>query len=336
MSITAIARNFNGDPNIVTIVSDNTLVELTTTGFWELPETVDSVAALQNGVWEWSTTDLVLIHYDSTLIGFFTYDATNACFDELDPTGGLSNTLQDGDIFVGNASNIATGVTPSGDITLSNTGVFGIAAGVIVNADINAAAAIDYSKLAALTSGNILVGSAGNVPTSVAMSGDIAITNTGVTSIQAGAIVNADINAAAAIAFSKLATLASANILVGSAGGVATSVAMSGDVTISNTGVTAIGAGKVLLAMLGAGIAPAGVIKFMGQLTSVGGNATEAFAVAGALAASDRAFVQVVNNGTGNVTVLEAVVTNDTLTVTFSADPQNDTVINYQLIRAAA
>lgn len=336
MSITAIARNFNGDPNIVTIVSDNTLVELTTTGFWELPETVDSVAALQNGVWEWADTDLVLIHYDGTLIGFFTYDATNACFDELDPTGGLSNTLQDGDIFVGNASNIATGVTPSGDITLSNTGVFGIAAGVIVNADINAAAAIDYSKLAALTSGNILVGSAGNVATSVAMSGDIAITNTGVTSIQAGAIVNADVNAAAAIAFSKLATLASANILVGSAGGVATSVAMSGDVTISNTGVTTIGAGAIDLAMLSAGIAPAGVIKFMGQLTSVGGSATEAFTVTGAVAATDRAFVQVVNDGTGNVTVLEAVVTTDTLTITFSADPQNDTVINYQLIRAAS
>lgn len=237
MSITAIARNFNGDPNIVTIVSDNTLVELTTTGFWDLAETKDSVALLQNGEWEWSATDLVLIQYDTTLIGFFTYDAVNACFDELDPTGGLSNTLQDGDIFVGNASNIATGVTPSGDITLSNTGVFGIAAGVIVNADINAAAAISYSKLAALASGNILVGSAGNVPTSVAMSGDIAITNTGVTSIQADTIVNADINSAAAIAFSKLATLASGNVLVGSAGGVATSVALSGDATVSNTGV---------------------------------------------------------------------------------------------------
>jgi hypothetical protein len=58
--------------------------------------------------------------------------------------------------------------------------------------------------------------------------------------------------------------------------------------------------------------------------------------VTGALAASDRAFVQVVDNGTNNVTVLQAVVTNDTLTVTFSADPGNDTIINYQLIRAAA
>ncbi len=335
MSITAIARNFDGDPNIVTIVSDNTLVELTTTGFWDLSETKDSVALIQNGEWEWSTTDLILMHYDNTLIGFFTYDAVNACFDELDPTGGLANTLQNGDIFVGNASNIATGVTPSGDITLSNTGVFGIATGVIVNADISASAAIAYSKLAALPSGDLLIGSAGNVPTAVAMTGDIAITNTGVTSIQAGAIVNADINSGAAIAFSKLASLATGHILAGNAG-VVTDVAMSGDITIGATGITAIGAGKVLLAMLGAGIAPAGVIKFMGQPTTSGGNATEAFTVTGALAASDRAFVQIVNNGTNNVTVLQAVVTNDTLTITFSGDPAADTVFNYQLIRAAS
>ncbi len=336
MSITAIARNFNGDPNIVTIVTDNTLAEITTTGYLASADIVADIEALQNGEFQWTESDLVLIYYSPSLIGFFTHDATNNSFDELDPTGGLSNTLQDGDIFVGSAGNVATGVTPSGDITLTNAGVFGIAAGVIVNADINASAAIAFSKLATLTSANILVGSAGNVATSVSMTGDIAITNTGVTSIQAGAIVNADINAAAAIAFSKLATLASANILVGSAGGVATSVAVTGDVTISNAGVTAIGAGKVLLAMLGTGIAPAGVIKFMGQPTSVGGNATEAFAVAGALAASDRAFVQIVNNGTNNVTVLQAVVTNDTLTITFSGDPGNDTVLNYQLIRAAA
>ncbi len=337
MSITAIARNFDGNPNIVTIVSDDTLATITTAGYLTGADIAADIELLQNGEFQWTETDLVLMYYSPAQIGFFTHDAVNNTFDALAPSGGLSNTLQDGDIFVGNASNVATGVTPSGDITLTNAGVFGIAAGAIVNADVNAAAAIAFSKLAALTSGNLLVGSAGNVATSVAMTGDIAITNTGVTSIQAGVIVNADINAAAAIAFSKLATLASANILVGSAGGVATSVAMSGDVTISNAGVTAIGAGKVLLAMLGTGIAPAGVIKFMGQPTTTGGGgATEAFAVAGALAASDRAFVQIVNNGTNNVTVLQAVVTNDTLTITFSGDPAADTVFNYQIIRAAA
>lgn len=116
----------------------------------------------------------------------------------------------------------------------------------IVNGDISASAAIAFSKLASLTSGNILVGSAGNVATSVAMTGDVTISNAGVTAISSGVIVNADISASAAIDFSKLAALTSANILVGSAGNVATSVAMTGDITISNAGVTAISSGVIV------------------------------------------------------------------------------------------
>lgn len=178
--ITAIGRYFTGDPNIVAIVTDDTLTEITTTGYWELPETVDSIAALQNGEWQWQDTDLVLIHYDGTLIGFFVFDAVNQTFDALNPAGGLADTLQSGDIFVGNGSNIATGVPVTGDITMSNTGLTAIATGVIVNADINASAAIAFSKLAALPSGDLLVGSAGNVATAVALSGDATISNAGV------------------------------------------------------------------------------------------------------------------------------------------------------------
>jgi len=248
MPITSILRNFDGDPNIVTIVTTDDLATITTTGY--VTTQLDEIEALQNGEFQWADTDIVLMSYSPGLVGFFTYDATNATFDELDPTGGLSNTLQNGDIFVGNGANVATGVAPSGDITLSNTGVFGITAGAIVNADINASADIAYSKLAALPSGDLLVGSAGNVATVRAITGDVVIGNTGVTAISAGVIVNTDINAAAAIDFSKLATLASTNILVGSAGGVATSTAVTGDVTIGNTGVTAIGANKVLSSMV--------------------------------------------------------------------------------------
>lgn len=75
----------------------------------------------------------------------------------------------------------------------------------IVNADINSAAAIAFSKLAALASGNILVGSVGNVATSVAVTGDIFISNAGVTGISSGVIVDADVNASAAIAGTKVA-----------------------------------------------------------------------------------------------------------------------------------
>lgn len=70
------------------------------------------------------------------------------------------------------------------------------------------------------------------------------------TMIADGAIVNADINASAAIALSKLATSTAGNILVYNASGVLTSVAETGDVTVSDTGVTAIGVGKVTSSMI--------------------------------------------------------------------------------------
>jgi hypothetical protein len=115
----------------------------------------------------------------------------------------------------------------------------------IMNADVAAAAAIDYSKLAALPSANLLVGSVANVATARAITGDVTIGNTGVTAIASDVIVNADVKSDAAIAYSKLATLASGNILVGSAGGVATSVAMSGDVAIVASGATTIQSGAI-------------------------------------------------------------------------------------------
>jgi hypothetical protein len=141
-----------------------------------------------------------------------------------------------------------------------------------------------------------------------------------------------------------LTALADGHIFVGSAGGIATDVAMSGDATIANTGVLTITANaittakilnaNVTLAKLAAGITPSHIVKFGGQHTTVGGSASEAITVTGALA-TDLAFVQVVDNGTNNVTVLQAAVTSNTLTITFSADPGADAIVNYQLLRAA-
>lgn len=67
-------------------------------------------------------------------------------------------------------------------------------------------------------------------------------------------LVNAQFAAGCALAFSKLAALTSANILVGNGSNVATSVAMSGDVTIDNTGATTIGANKVTSSKLAAAV----------------------------------------------------------------------------------
>ena len=78
--------------------------------------------------------------------------------------------------------------------------------GSLVNANLAANAAIAFSKLAPLSSAQIIVGNGSSVPTAVAVTGDIGINNAGLTSITAGAIVNADISNSAAITGSKVTT----------------------------------------------------------------------------------------------------------------------------------
>jgi len=126
----------------------------------------------------------------------------------------ITSSLTDSFIFVGNVSNVPVGVAVSGDVAISNTGVISISAGVIVDADINASAAINATKIHdgtvsntefgylngvtsaiqtqidsklddSLNDGLIFVGNVSNVPVGVNMTGDIAITNAGVTSISA-------------------------------------------------------------------------------------------------------------------------------------------------------
>jgi hypothetical protein len=110
----------------------------------------------------------------------------------VDPTADRTITLP----------NISGTVITTGDTgTVTSTMLLD---GTIVDADVNASAAIAYSKLATLTSGNIVLGSSANVATSTAVTGDVTISNTGVTAIASGVIVNADINASAAIAGSKI------------------------------------------------------------------------------------------------------------------------------------
>lgn len=92
--------------------------------------------------------------------------------------------LANGKILVGDTGGFAAPVSVTGDISLSNAGVAAISSGVIVNADINASAAIVYSKLA-LT----------------------------------GSIVNADINASAAVALSKLEAVTASKVLVSDSSG---------------------------------------------------------------------------------------------------------------------
>lgn len=103
-----------------------------------------------------------------------------------------------------------------------------IADGTIVNADISASAGIAPSKI---TGTAITANDTGTVTSAM---------------IADGAIVNADINASAAIAHTKLASITAGSVLMGNATAVPTATALTGDVTISSSGVTAISSGAVV------------------------------------------------------------------------------------------
>ena len=102
---------------------------------------------------------------------------------------------------------------PAGNLTGSmgaatTAGVVSITSGSIVNADLSAAAAVAHTKLAAVAPGYLLVGNAASQAVAVAVSGDATLATNGALAFASGAIVNADVNSAAAIASTKLAGLA--------------------------------------------------------------------------------------------------------------------------------
>jgi hypothetical protein len=138
-------------------------------------------------------------------------------------TGNLALNQSSSIIFEGATPNdfesTLTVIDPTADRTLSLPNVTGtlvssgdtgtvtstmILDGTILNADINASAAIALTKLADVTAAQIIVGNASNVPTAVAVTGDISISNAGLVAITADSIVNADIKSDAAISGSKI------------------------------------------------------------------------------------------------------------------------------------
>lgn len=65
--------------------------------------------------------------------------------------GPVGSVLLDNHVYFGNASNVATGVTVTGDVTTTNAGVVTLSNSVVTNAKVASGAAIAVNKLAALT-----------------------------------------------------------------------------------------------------------------------------------------------------------------------------------------
>lgn len=138
MAITAIGRYFVGDPNIVCVVTDDTLATITTAGYLTGSTIAAQIELLNNGAFQWLDTDIVLINYaPDNLVNWFKYDSANATFVANPAAGGQTNTLLDGRIWVGNAANVAASVTMSGDVTLTNAGVAAIGANKVLSSMIS-------------------------------------------------------------------------------------------------------------------------------------------------------------------------------------------------------
>lgn len=136
MAITAISRYFTGTPNIVAIVTTDNLATITTAGYWAAQQA--NVEELNNGEFQWDADDQVLISYaPDNLVNWFRYDSSTDTFAANPAAGGLSNSLLDGRVFVGNAANVATGVAMSGDVTISNTGATAIGANKVLSSMIS-------------------------------------------------------------------------------------------------------------------------------------------------------------------------------------------------------
>ena len=173
--------------------------------------------------------------------------------------GGVTShggfTASTGTVTVATVVATVTFTPPTGAITSAM-----VLDGTLVNADVNAAAALAHSKLAAATAGYVLLGNASNVPTATSVTGDVSIGATGVTTIGSGKVtsamvvndtlVDADVNSAAAIAHSKLAAATAGYVLLGNSSNVPTATSVTGDVGIGATGVTTIGAQKVVSEMI--------------------------------------------------------------------------------------
>jgi hypothetical protein len=114
-------RNFDGNPNIVSIITSADLSTITTAGY--LLNEATNIDILNNGEFQWSDTDIILISYaPDFLVNWFTRDTTNNTFIALQSAGGggggvtpaqVQQSAFNYGIDTGTADNYAVDLTPA-------------------------------------------------------------------------------------------------------------------------------------------------------------------------------------------------------------------------------
>jgi len=160
-----------------------------------------------------------------TIIQSASIDRNGRTLNVVPPTGGLTynanwQLITPSVIYMKNIDG-----TNYSFATVWNSLAYGTSSGGVDAEEAILDASIKLSKLVDLTAAQIIVGNSSDRPTAVAVTGDVTISNTGVTAIGAGVIVNADVNASAAIARSKLASGTASQVLINDGSGVMTSEA---------------------------------------------------------------------------------------------------------------
>ena len=189
-----------------------------------------------NARWEAETTNTVLVDFssapssNSVRVGVYATISGGVVtsFDDLSDITITSPTS--GDFLKWNGT---AWVNQSGVVNTNDTGTVTstmIANGTIVDADINASAAIDKTKISGTA---VTIADTGTVTSAM---------------IADATIVNGDISTSAAITHSKLANATAGQILLGTTTtGVITATTVSGDITINGAGVATISANSVAL-----------------------------------------------------------------------------------------
>lgn len=241
----------------------------------------------------------------------------------------LNATLE----FTGSSSIQRAALT--GDVTaVAGSNTTAIAAGVIIDADVNANAAIALSKLETIAALSVVTNATNGsaVPTALAAGSSGHVLRRSGSALEWNTLTNANISSGAAIDLSKLATQAALTVVANATNGTAvpTAVAAGSDHQVFRRSGTALAFGAVNLA---SSAAVTGLLPFAniadGSALSVLGRSANSSGVMASIAGTDGQVLRVSGTTLGFGTIATAGIADDAVTLAKLVNPTGDGVFLY-------